>query len=66
MFYVYFASDKCQRHQFQFNFHFSLGVNETFFCKNVSLSLSYSKRLHLPDKKYSKNSNIVKYYHNLK
>ncbi len=38
MFYVYFASSKCQRHQFPFNFHFSLGVSKIF--KNVFLKKS--------------------------
>ncbi len=31
-----------------------------------SVSVSYSPRLHLFDQKYSQNSNVVKYYYNLK
>ncbi len=37
----------------------------TFFCV-LERSLLCSQKLHLFDQKYSKNSNIVKYYYNLK
>ncbi len=37
----------------------------TFFCV-LERSLLCPQKLHLFDQKYSKNSNIVKYYYNLK